>query len=235
MEELDFQGLLDKFGQDGFQKGEQVILANFGTNQTLLTLIFQKPANVKNIECRDVQGVIMRGVDLIAGEQTVGHALSQIPKKRNRQDIWEAVLAGELGLGQIIVSKNLPTRRNLVDVGHDDQAFWRIYTIEGPDVFFEISEHFPRQPFEEVGWIHKKGSKMTVIDDEGKSNDFSKFLAIGVQEDGGIFRAIEDENLNSQEALGVMLEGVEVLGEIASGLMVSREPEISKGGKEDGE
>ena len=47
MEELDFQGLLDKFNTDGFQKGEQIILANFGTNQTLLSLIFQTPANVR--------------------------------------------------------------------------------------------------------------------------------------------------------------------------------------------
>jgi len=156
MEELDFQGLLDKFGQDGFQKGEQVILANFGTNQTLLTLIFQKPANVKNIAIDEVDGVITRNTDLIAGEQTVGHATTHVPRDRNSQQVWDAVKAQQLGLGQIIVTYNLPTKRNLVDVGHDDYAFWRTYIIEGADVFFEINEYYPRQPFEEVDWIQRR-------------------------------------------------------------------------------
>jgi len=158
MEELDFQGLLDRL--DGFQKGEQVILANLGTNQTLLSVIFQKPTNVKNIQMEEVEGVIItRDVDLITGEQVVGHATTHIPRNRNSQEVWDAVSAGQLGLGQIIVTYNLPTKRVLVDVGYDDQAFWRTYTIEGPDVFFEIYEHYPRPPFEEIGWIHKKEGK----------------------------------------------------------------------------
>ena len=156
MEELDFQGLLDKFGKDGFQKGEQVVLANFGTNQTLLTLIFQSPANVKNITIEEVDGVITRNVDLITGEQVVGHATTHIPRNRNSQDVWDAVKAGQLGLGQIIVTYNLPTKRDLVDVGHDDTAFWRTYHIEGTDVFFEIYEYYPRQHFEDVGWIERR-------------------------------------------------------------------------------
>ena len=156
MEELDFQALLDKFDDDGFQRGEQVVLANFGTNQTLLTLIFQCPANVKNITIEEVDEVITRNVDLITGEQVVGHATTLIPKARNSKLVWDAVKAQHLGLGQIIVTYNLPTKRNLVDVGHDDIAFWRTYTIEGSEVFFEIYEHYPRQPFEEVDWIKKK-------------------------------------------------------------------------------
>ncbi|GAI06159.1 unnamed protein product [marine sediment metagenome] len=63
---------------------------------------------------------------------------------------------------------------------------------------------------------------MVVTDDEGKTHDFSKFVAIGVQEDGGIFRAIEDELLTDQEALGILLEGAEVLGEIASGIITGQ-------------
>ncbi|KKM91166.1 hypothetical protein LCGC14_1231340 [marine sediment metagenome] len=160
MEELDFQGLLDKFGQDGFQKGEQVILGNFGTNQTLLSLIFQKPVNVKNIKVEEVHGVIIRGVDLVTDEQVVGHAITRVPGNRNSKKVWDAVLDRQLGLGQIIVTYNLPTKRVLVDVGHDDQAFWRTYTIEGADVFFEISETYPRKPFEEISWIHKEEGDM---------------------------------------------------------------------------
>lgn len=153
MEELDFKALLDRFS--GYQRGEQVILANFGTNQTLLTAIFQEPANVKNITIDDTDTDIIRHVDLVAGEQTVGYATTHIPRDRNSKEVWEAVKAGLLGLGQIVVTFNLPTKRVLADVGHDDKAFWRTYTIEGPDVFFEINEYYPRKPFVEVGWIEE--------------------------------------------------------------------------------
>jgi len=71
-------------------------------------------------------------------------------------------------------------------------------------------------------------SKMVVTDEEGNTYEFSKFVLIGAQEDGGIFRAIEDELLTNQEALGILLEGAEVLGEIASGIM-------ARGGIGDGE
>lgn len=152
MEELDFQALLDRFNGDGFPRGEQVVLANFGTNQTLLSLIFQKPTNVKNITIREENSEIIRDVDLVAGDLVVCHATTHIPVARNSFDVVKEVAAGRLGLGQIIITHNLPTKRVLVDVGHDDEAFWRTYTIEGPDVFFEIYEHYPRQPFIDVGW-----------------------------------------------------------------------------------
>jgi len=222
VEELNFQELLDKFGQDGFQKGEQVILANFGTNQTLLSLIFQKPANVKNIHIEEVKGVITRDVDLITGEQVVGHATTHIPRDRNSQEVWDAVRAGQLGLGQIIVTCNLPTKRELVDVGHDDQAFWRTYTIEGADVFFEIYEHYPRSPFEAIGWLRKSGSSMSVTDDEGKTVQFSKFVAIGVRDDSSVFMGIEDERLTRQEAMEVHYQASQVAGEIANGITDGR-------------
>ena len=156
MEELDFQGLLDKFNTNGFQKGEQIILANFGTNQTLLSLIFQTPVNVRDIQVTQDGGVITRDINLVAGEKVVGHATSHIPRSRNRQDVWEDIAAGRLGLGQIVVVHNLPNKRVLVDVGRDDSAFWRTYTIEGQDVFLEIHEHFLRQPFIDVGWLTEK-------------------------------------------------------------------------------
>lgn len=216
MEELDFQALLDRFRGDGFQKGEQVILANFGTNQTLLSLIFQEPANVKNITIEEKEGGLARHVDLIAGEQMVGYATTYVPGDRNSKEVWEAVKAGQLGLGQIVVTFNLPSKRVLVDVGHDDKAFWRSYKIEGPDVFFEINENYPRQPFEEIGWLQKPGSSMSVTDDDGQAYNFSKFIALGVQEDGGIFLGVEDKGLTKQEAMDLVLDGAQALGHISS-------------------
>ncbi len=156
MEELDFQGLLDKFNTDGFQKGEQIILANFGTNQTLLSLIFQTPVNIKLINQREEGGVILRQVELRTADTLTAYATTHIPKSRNRGDVLLDITAGKMGLGQIVVIHNLPNRRSLVNVGRDKAAFWRTYTIEGPELFLEIHEHFPREPFEAIGWIKKE-------------------------------------------------------------------------------
>ena len=103
MEELDFKGLLDRFGQDGFQRGEQVILANFGTNQTLLSLIFGVPNRVQLVDQRERDGEIKRQVHLICGETIVCFANTRIPMAKNRRDVLLDISAGTLGLGQIVV------------------------------------------------------------------------------------------------------------------------------------
>lgn len=156
MEELDFQGLLDHFKNHGFQRGEQVILGHFGTVQTLLSLIFGKPANIKLVDQRRLTGVISRQVELRAGDTLVGYANTRIPKDLNRDDVFTDIVAGRLGLGQIVVTREIPNKRNLLEVGRDKHAFWRRYTIEGPQLFLEISEYFPREPFEAVGWLERE-------------------------------------------------------------------------------
>lgn len=153
MEELDFGSLLDRFRQDGFQKGEQVILSNFGTNQTMLSIIFGEPNRLEVICQREIDGEINRHVALYCGDLLVCRADTLILKDRNRIEVMADILDGKLGLGQIVVKHNLPNRRNLLEVGHNDNAFWRTYEIEGPDVYLKITEHFPREPFEKVGWI----------------------------------------------------------------------------------
>ena len=155
MEELDVQGLLDRFGQDGFQKGEQIILANFGTNQTLLSLIFGVPNRIQLIDQREEAGAIIRQVYLICGDTTVCYANTKIPVAKNRNDVLLDISVGILGLGQIVVGHNLPNKRTLMDIGRDRSGFWRTYVIEGPELNLEIHEYFPRAPFEEVGWIKK--------------------------------------------------------------------------------
>ena len=104
----------------------------------------------------ETEDVITRDINLVAGEKIVCHATSHIPRFRNREDVWEDISAGRLGLGQIVVVHNLPNKRVLVDIGRDTGAFWRTYTIEGPELFLEIHEHFPREPFETVGWLEKE-------------------------------------------------------------------------------
>jgi len=156
MEELDFKGLLDHFTKKGFQRGEQVILGHFGTVQTLLSLIFEEPCNVYDIRMDEKDGEIVRTINLRAGgpdEVVVCEAMSHIPIDRNRFDVVHDITSGKLGLGQIVVVHEIPNHRVLSEVGHDNKAFWRTYVIEGPNLIIEIHEHFPREPFEKVGWI----------------------------------------------------------------------------------
>jgi len=153
MEELDFKALLDRFKKDGFTRCEQVVLANFGTNQTLLSIIFGKPCELRLMAQKETEGVINRLVHLVFGDTLGCVADTIIPRDRNRQDIIDNILAGQLGLGQIVVTHNLPCRRKLLSIGRDKESFWRTYAIEGPEVYLEIHEHFPRLPFVAVGWL----------------------------------------------------------------------------------
>jgi hypothetical protein len=142
MEELDFKALLDKFNQDGFARGERVILANFGTNQTMLSIIFGVPNRLRLVDHKEKDGEMIRSVELYCGDALVCFANSTIPADRNRPEVMFDVAAGSLGLGQIVVKHNLPNRRILLDV----------YAIEGPEVYMKIHEYFPRKPFQAVGW-----------------------------------------------------------------------------------
>ncbi|KKL95408.1 hypothetical protein LCGC14_1854900 [marine sediment metagenome] len=161
MEELDFQGLLGQFNAKGLERGEQVILGHFGTVQTLLSLIFKEPVTVKLLEqeTRDNEsaGEILRSVQLVCGVGVVCNATTHIPLEGNRPDVLADISAGTLGLGQIVVVRAIPNKRVLVDVGRNAHAFWRKYTIEGPELLLQIHEYFPRDPFEEVGWLQAGG------------------------------------------------------------------------------
>ncbi|KKN07249.1 hypothetical protein LCGC14_1068890 [marine sediment metagenome] len=65
----------------------------------------------------------------------------------------DAIAAGKLGLGQIVVVSQIPTKRSLVEVGRDREGFWRTYAIEGPELYIKIYEYFPRKPYQALGWL----------------------------------------------------------------------------------
>ena len=153
MEELDFKALLGRFDKDGYTRGEQIILANYGTNQTLLTIIFGTPCEVKVIEQKLVNSGYIRQVHLICDGEIVCYASTVIPKARNRADVIEDILAEKLGLGQIVVSRAIANHRTILDIGHDRTSFWRTYAIEGLELYLEITEKFPREPFVTEGFI----------------------------------------------------------------------------------
>jgi len=159
MEELDLKALLERFDKGGYKRGEQIILANFGTNQTLLTLIFNTPCNVHDIKMDETEGEINRTVNIRAESrdyEIVCQAESHIPIDRNRPDIVRQITDGQLGLGQIVVTNEIPNKRVLTKIGRHNKAFWRTYNIEGPGLYIVIREYFPREPFEKVGWIESE-------------------------------------------------------------------------------
>jgi hypothetical protein len=152
VEELDFKSLLDLFNEGGFTRGEQVILANFGTNQTMLSIIFGVPNRLKLVDHRERDGEMIRIVELYCGDDLVCFANSNIPYDRNLKEVMLDIAAGSLGLGQIVVKHNLPNRRALLGVGRDRAGFERTYAIEGPSIYLKIHEYFPREPFIKAGW-----------------------------------------------------------------------------------
>jgi chorismate-pyruvate lyase len=152
VEELDFKGMLDMFQQKGFTRAEQFLLANFGTNQTALSICFQEPNRLQLVDQKEEDGELVRTVNLYCGDDLVCIAVSHIPIERNLPEVISDVASGSLGLGQIVVTHNLPNHRTLLEVGRDKASFWRTYAIEGRDVYMKIHEHFPRKPFLKVGW-----------------------------------------------------------------------------------
>ncbi|KKM68206.1 hypothetical protein LCGC14_1463200 [marine sediment metagenome] len=156
MEELDLKSMLEKFNEGGFLKGEQIILANNGTNQTLLTLIFQVPCKVLVVSQFEEPEIILRHVELLCGGKVVCKASTTIPKDKNNTVVLADILDGKLGLGQILTRYNLACERNLLSYGRDSNIFWRSYVIKGPEVYLEINEIFQSGPFKEIGWIGGK-------------------------------------------------------------------------------
>ncbi len=158
MEELDFNNLLQGFS--GFDRGERIILGHFGTVQTLLSLVFNRPVSVRLVDQCEEDGFIIRHTLLTTEEDLLCWAASRIPKSANRQDVIVDIREGRLGLGRIVARHQLVTQRSLKRLGRDEWAFWREYTIEGPDVCVQINETFRRKPFEAAGWTKHLNGRM---------------------------------------------------------------------------
>lgn len=152
MEEMDFKGLLDRFQAGGFTRGEAVILANFGTNQTLLSIIYGKPCRLRLGDQGLQDGVIHRQTFQYFGDIMGCLANTTLPVDRNRKEVIDLVFSGDIGLGQIVVKLNIPNHRDLLEIGRDRLNFWRRYAIIGPELYMEIYEHFSRLPLLAVGW-----------------------------------------------------------------------------------
>ncbi len=61
--------------------------------------------------------------------------------------------------------------------------------------------------------------KMIIVDDDGMTEEFNQFMAVGVKEDGHIMRMVEDKGIESQTGLGCMLAMTKILGEMAEAIL----------------
>jgi len=140
MEELEIQRLLGLL--NGFRPVERVLLSSAGTLQTVLSALFNEPVKVKVVEQYQEDDVIHRKVDLVAGDRVVCKAESEISVVR--EDVRSAILAGNMGLGQILSHLNIRPSFRLLEVGGDEDIFWRVYKLEAPGVSYTIKETFSR-------------------------------------------------------------------------------------------
>lgn len=129
----------------------RILLATAGTNQSTLSAYHGNPVmiEVTKQERGDGDSVLKwwRSVDLYMerddGRVVVCRADSEIGLKNPRA--LELVKAETLGLGQIMEFLGIRPAFKLVEVGQDDSSFWRVYTLEGAGITYQIREDFPAE------------------------------------------------------------------------------------------
>ena len=160
MEEKKIGELLGKL--DKYEMGtlERVILANDGTVQSLLSVVFRVPISVEVISQMELFGSIYRWVKLVANyntiERTVALAMSVVPIEGNSKDFIEGLKERKLGIGQLLSSLGFVTKRELQGFCSDDSTFARVYRITGNKIKEDvgcdllITEIFPRESYEKI-------------------------------------------------------------------------------------
>jgi len=135
---------------------ERVIASYSGTVQTLLSLIAGTPVTVRVISQKEDPNthIIHRWSKLIADyglgkgqEVTMCLAYSLIPKELNTVGFVNGILEKQKGIGQLIHSIPLDTKRTIQGVYSDENIFARTYVIEGVNdcrCYVHITEVFPR-------------------------------------------------------------------------------------------
>lgn len=133
----------------GLSPVERVLLCNYGTNQTLLSVLFEIPIRVTILSQHSFGDTIIRWAQLVAEYSpnnvvTVCLAESVIPKQKNPRGLLAALGEGKMGIGQVIQACQLKARREILGFFADDNIIARTYTLTG-DVEILITEIFPRE------------------------------------------------------------------------------------------
>ena len=154
-EELDIQTALDRLKPYDLNRIERVLAGNTGTVQYLLSLWFDRLVEIHVSSQEEEEGWITRTGALRAALGTgpslrsVCTVLSYIDLSRCRDDVISDVRFGRLGLGQIAVLHQIPTVRTLKDLQVTPAIIRRTYTMEGPGLYYEITETYPRELYRE--------------------------------------------------------------------------------------
>ncbi len=142
---------------------EKVILANTGTVQTLLSVIFSTPVKVEVIAQKEFSTYIIRWVQLVAEYSpevkiTVCLAESVIDKTTSYQGFISGIREKRMNIGQLMSSLKLRTERELLGFHADNSSFSRTYnitTIPGEDINVRplnitITEVFQKSTFKRL-------------------------------------------------------------------------------------
>lgn len=128
---------------------ERVLLCNYGTNQTLLSVLFEIPIKVKILSQHSFGGdTIIRWAQLAAEYSpdnvvTVCLAESVIPRQKNPPGFMTAIREQKMGIGQVIQACQLKSERSILGFFANDNIIARNYTLTG-DIEVLITEIFPR-------------------------------------------------------------------------------------------
>lgn len=137
----------------GLSPLERLILCNYGTVQTLLSVVYCLPVKIKVLSQYEFNEIIVRWTRLYiepSGDPgqpepstTVCLAESIIPINDNTVGFITAIREQIMGIGQIIKATSLKTERCIQGMFADELTIARNYSIRG-DVNVLITESFPR-------------------------------------------------------------------------------------------
>ena len=143
-----------------FSPIEKLIISNKGTVQEFLGLLFNTEVKIEVISQEEIFGMIVRWVQLRGEINSVDTTLclasSMIPIEQNTPGIITGIREKNWGIGQIINSTGINTRRVIYGAFADEEQFGRNYLIKDiehyPDGFgpnrkinLVITEIFPRK------------------------------------------------------------------------------------------
>lgn len=141
---------------------EKLILANSGTVQTLLSVLFDVPIKVEVIAQKEFSTYIIRWVQLVAEyspdvKLSVCLAESVIDKTTSYRGFVTGIKEKKMNIGQLMSSLKLTTERELLGFHADNSSFSRTYNITSiPDdinvrpLNITITEVFQKEAFKRL-------------------------------------------------------------------------------------
>ena len=157
--------LADKLKALGLSPIEKLILSNKGTVQEFLGLLFETEVKVEVLSQNELFGTIVRWVRLHGEINTIDTTLclasSVIHVPQNTPGIITGIRECKWGIGQIIDSTGINTRRTIYEAFADENHFARNYLIKDIEsgivglksarmIHLVITEIFPRKLYQDL-------------------------------------------------------------------------------------